>query len=173
PTTWIWEGVVMYLTQRDIEATLRVVEKRSAPKSRLAIVYIAPALMLLVLAPLVKRMDEPLRSVFRPRGMSALLARNGFGATRGVGVADVARSMSLMLPGGGLTARHLRVVTADRASRVSREPRQTRQEEWSSTVRRARRRERALLGLERRERHRRRARHIAPDAGGRSEPRRS
>ena len=113
-TTWIWEGVVMYLTRQDIESTLCVVEKRSAPKSRLVIVYIAPALMLLVLAPLVKRMDEPLRSVFRPRGMSALLARHGFRATRDVGVADVAGSMSLALPAGGLTARHLRVVTADR-----------------------------------------------------------
>jgi hypothetical protein len=77
------------------------------------IVYIAPALMLLVLAPLVKRMGEPLRSVFRPRGMSALLARHRFRAIRDVRVADVARSMSLTLPAGGLTARHLRVVTAE------------------------------------------------------------
>ncbi len=114
PTTWIWEGVVMYLTRRDIEATLRVIEKRSAPRSRLVIVYIAPALMLLFFAPLVKRMDEPLRSVFRPRGISTLLARNGFRATRDVGVADVAQSMSLTLPAGGLIARHLRVVTAER-----------------------------------------------------------
>jgi methyltransferase (TIGR00027 family) len=113
PTTWIWEGVVMYLTRQDIESTLRVIEKRSAPKSRLVIVYIAPALMLLLLAPLVHRMGEPLRSIFRPRGMSALLARHGFRATRDVGVADVARSMSLTLPAGGLTARHLRVVTAE------------------------------------------------------------
>jgi methyltransferase (TIGR00027 family) len=114
PTTWVWEGVVMYLTRQDIESTLRVIEKRSAPRSRIVIVYIAPAIMLLVLAPFVKRMGEPFRSVFRPHGMSALLARHGFRATRDVGVADVASSMSLALPVGGLTARHLRVVTADR-----------------------------------------------------------
>lgn len=116
PTTWIWEGVVMYLTRQDVESTLRVIEKRSAPESRLVIVYIAPALMLLVLAPLVKRMGEPLRSIFRPRGMSALLARHGFRATRDVCVADVARSISLALPAGGLTVHHLRVVTADRGA---------------------------------------------------------
>ena len=113
PTTWIWEGVVMYLTRQDIESTLLVIEKRSAPKSRLVIVYMAPALITLVLAPFVKRMGEPLRSIFRPRGMSALLDRHGFRATRDVGVADVASSMSLTLPAGGLTARHLRVVTAE------------------------------------------------------------
>jgi methyltransferase (TIGR00027 family) len=114
PTTWIWEGVVMYLTRQDIESTLRVIEKRSAPKSRLVIVYSAPALMLLLIAPLVKRMGEPLRSVFGPRAMSALLARHGFHTTRDVGVADVVSAMSLTLPGGGLTARHLRVATAER-----------------------------------------------------------
>jgi len=113
PTTWIWEGVVMYLTRQDIEATLRVIEQRSAPTSRLVIVYIAPALMLLILAPLLRSMSEPLRSVFRPRGVAELLARHGFRATRDVGVADVARSLSLTLPAGGLTARHLRVVTAE------------------------------------------------------------
>src|SRR5262249_37582136 len=114
PTMWVWEGVVMYLAQKDIESTLRVIEKRSDTKSRVVIVYIAPSLMLLALAPLVKLMDEPLRSVFRSRGMSALLARHGFRATRDVCVADLASSMSLTLPAGGLTARHLRVVTAER-----------------------------------------------------------
>jgi len=34
PTTWIWEGVVMYLTQAEAEATLGVIERRSAPRSR-------------------------------------------------------------------------------------------------------------------------------------------
>ncbi len=114
PTTWVWEGVVMYLTRQDIEATLRVIEQRSAPQSRLVIVYVAPALMVVLLAPLVSRMGEPLRSVFRPRTLSALLTRHGFRATRDVGVAEVASSMSLTLPAGGLTARHLRIVTAER-----------------------------------------------------------
>ena len=32
-TTWIWEGVVMYLTPAEVENTLSVVAARSAPKS--------------------------------------------------------------------------------------------------------------------------------------------
>src|SRR5262245_15145250 len=46
PTTWIWEGVVMYLTPSDIAATLAVVERRSAAASRLIIAYHSPAFML-------------------------------------------------------------------------------------------------------------------------------
>jgi hypothetical protein len=78
------------------------------------IVYIAPALMLLVVAPLVRRMGEPLRSVFRPPSMTSLLARHGFRATRDVSVAHVASSMSLALPAGGLTARHHHIVSTVR-----------------------------------------------------------
>lgn len=113
PTTWIWEGVVMYLAQADIAATLRIIKRRSAPHSRLVIVYMAPTIMLPLVALRMRRMNEPLRSVFRPNDMSALLTRHGFRATRDAGVADVANAMSLGLPAGGLTARHLRVVTAE------------------------------------------------------------
>lgn len=49
-TTWIWEGVVMYLDRRDTEATLRVVQARSSLGSRLIIAYHQPALMLFVIA---------------------------------------------------------------------------------------------------------------------------
>ena len=41
PTTWIWEGVVMYLERADIEATLRVIQRRSAPGSHLVVLYLA------------------------------------------------------------------------------------------------------------------------------------
>src|SRR5207245_167359 len=37
PTTWLWEGVVMYLTRPEIQATLAVVARRSTPGSRLVI----------------------------------------------------------------------------------------------------------------------------------------
>jgi methyltransferase (TIGR00027 family) len=46
PTTWIWEGVVMYLSLADIEASLQVIARRSTPGSRLVIVYHQPAAML-------------------------------------------------------------------------------------------------------------------------------
>ncbi len=77
-TTWVWEGVVMYLTLRDIEATLAVLERRSPPGSRLIILYHVPALLLKVLGLLLRRVGEPLRSAFRPAQMRELLAEHGF-----------------------------------------------------------------------------------------------
>ena len=43
PTTWIWEGVVPYLTRAEVEATLRVVGDRSEPGSRLIVNYQTPS----------------------------------------------------------------------------------------------------------------------------------
>ena len=39
PTTWVWEGVIPYLTQAEVEATLDVVGRRSATGSRLVATY--------------------------------------------------------------------------------------------------------------------------------------
>src|SRR5678815_2574416 len=58
PSAWIWEGVVMYLNRDEIEKTLRIIEARSAPGSRLIIAYHQPALMLLLLALIVRRLGE-------------------------------------------------------------------------------------------------------------------
>ena len=43
PTTWVWEGVVAYLTPAEVAATATVVAERSAPGSRLALNYQAPS----------------------------------------------------------------------------------------------------------------------------------
>jgi methyltransferase (TIGR00027 family) len=79
-TTWIWEGVVMYLTLADIEATLSVIARRSTAGSRLIIVYHSPALMLKIVGWLVRRVGEPLRSAFTADEMRDLLTRHGFSA---------------------------------------------------------------------------------------------
>ena len=50
PTAWLWEGVVMYLDRDEIKTTLRILEDRSAPGSRLIVAYHQPAWMLLLLA---------------------------------------------------------------------------------------------------------------------------
>src|SRR5499427_3378297 len=78
-TTWLWEGVVMYLAPADIEATLAVIRRRSAAGSRLIIAYHSPALMLRLIGPIVRRMGEPLRSAFTANEMREMLARYGFG----------------------------------------------------------------------------------------------
>src|SRR5689334_15095402 len=78
PTTWIWEGVVMYLERADIEATLAIVRQRSATRSRLSIAYISPALIRWLAGLFVRRLGEPFRSVFTAEQMKELLSRHGF-----------------------------------------------------------------------------------------------
>jgi methyltransferase (TIGR00027 family) len=114
PTTWVWEGVVMYLALPDIEATLAVIARRSSPASRLIVAYHAPALLLRILGFVVRRLGEPLRSSFRAEAMRALLPKYSFAVSRdealpaiGAGLsADIARATRLM--------KHLRIATADR-----------------------------------------------------------
>ena len=58
PTTWLWEGVVMYLTGSTIEATLRVLSRRSTPGSRLVVLYHSPALLLLLVSLSLRRLPR-------------------------------------------------------------------------------------------------------------------
>jgi methyltransferase (TIGR00027 family) len=88
PTTWIWEGVVPYLTAADVEATVVAVVARSAPDSGLVVNYQAPSvaagfgrlfargMLALARKPALWR-DEPRRSSWTPATMAALLARHG------------------------------------------------------------------------------------------------
>jgi methyltransferase (TIGR00027 family) len=119
-TTWIWEGVVMYLTRADAEATLAVVERRSPPASRLVIAYISPAPMRWVAALFLRRLGEPIRSVFTADAMRELLGRFGFGVVEDEDVCTIGRALSPELGKGTETRpmRHLRIVTADRRSSV-------------------------------------------------------
>ena len=82
-TTWIWEGVVMYLALAEVEATLGVIARRSAAGSRLIVAYHSPALILRLVAFLVARVGEPLRSAFTAHAMRTLLATHGFGVSPG------------------------------------------------------------------------------------------
>lgn len=114
-TTWIWEGVVMYLRRSEVEATLGVIARRSAVESRLIIAYHAPALMLILAGLLVRRVGEPLRSVYTAGGMQSLLERHGFNVVRDDGLPAITARLSPEL--GRVTGRmkHLRIVTAERS----------------------------------------------------------
>jgi len=113
-TLWVWEGVVMYLALPDIEATLAVVQRRSASASRIIVVYHQPALLLRLLGFVVARLGEPLRSSFERDAMRALLEKYGFALVRDESIAAIGARL------GGDVARptkpihHLRVATADR-----------------------------------------------------------
>ena len=113
PTTWIWEGVVMYLERADISATLDALRARSASASRLVVTYHTPGLASLIGAVLVRRLGEPFRSHFRPAAFRALLAQHGWSMLRDQSLpelgpaifADPAQRRGLM--------RHVHIVTAE------------------------------------------------------------
>lgn len=92
PTTWVWEGVVPYLTEAQVHATVAAVARRSAAGSTLVVNYQEPgvtaaagrlfARALLVLARTRSPWrDEPRRSAWTARTMGALLARHGLRVT--------------------------------------------------------------------------------------------
>jgi methyltransferase (TIGR00027 family) len=112
PSTWIWEGVVMYLTRPQIEATLEVIARRSAARSQLIVAYHQPALILVLFGFLVRRLGEPLRSAFRAEQMRELLAAYGFRVTRDEDVPTIGARISACV--GQQTRRlvHARVAVA-------------------------------------------------------------
>ena len=115
-TTWLWEGVVMYLTTADIEATLAIIERRSVVGSRLIIAYHSPALMLRLIGPFVRRLGEPLRSAFTADTMRALLSKYGFGVVWDAAMPTIGDAMSAEIAQATRRMKHLRIVTADRLS---------------------------------------------------------
>ena len=121
PTAWIWEGVVMYLNRDEIEATLSTVEARSAPGSRLIVAYHQPALMLLLLAVIVRRLGEPIRTVLTPEQMRKLLARYGFSTRWDRDLPAIGSELSAEIGRATRLMRHLRIVSADRKDIASSE----------------------------------------------------
>lgn len=114
PTTWIWEGVVMYLTPADVEATLAVIARRSAAGSRLVILYHSPAFMRCVVGLAVRRLGEPLRSSFTADAMRALLARHGFRVIADEALPRIGAALSEDVGRATARVKHLRIVTAER-----------------------------------------------------------
>jgi methyltransferase (TIGR00027 family) len=118
PTTWIWEGVVMYLHRRDIEATLQVVQARSSLGSRLIIAYHQPALMLFVIALIVRRLGEPIRTVLTPGQMRTLLEQHAFDVHSDEGLPTIGARVSRQVARATRLMKHLRIVIADRHHRA-------------------------------------------------------
>lgn len=113
PTTFIWEGVVMYLDPKDVEATLSVIVKRSAPTSRLVINYHQPLWVRSVLGVFLRRVGEPLKSSYSPDEMRALLQRHGFTVRRDQNVYDILRGLDAQLGERLRGISHLRLAVGD------------------------------------------------------------
>jgi methyltransferase (TIGR00027 family) len=115
-TTWLWEGVVMYLTPADIEATLSVLERRSAPGSRLIVLYHCPALMRRLVGAFVRLLGEPFRSAFTADETRALIAKYGFSVVRDDDMPTIGAEMSAEIAQATRMIKHLRIAIADRLS---------------------------------------------------------
>ncbi|WP_343245878.1 class I SAM-dependent methyltransferase [Streptomyces sp. SID5785] len=96
PTTWLWEGVVPYLTAQEVRATVAALAARSAPGSALVVNYQAPSAKA-ALGRLLTRFlgssvtaGEPWRSLWKPAGLAALLAEHGMRVVRDRALSEVA-----------------------------------------------------------------------------------
>ncbi|MET8468448.1 class I SAM-dependent methyltransferase [Streptomyces sp. NPDC006422] len=87
PTTWLWEGVVPYLTRAEVATTLAALAARTAPGSSLVLNYQAPSAKATAGRLLTRLLGnsvtagEPWRSLWKPHRMAALLADHGFRVT--------------------------------------------------------------------------------------------
>jgi methyltransferase (TIGR00027 family) len=118
PTTWIWEGVVPYLTREQVSATVARIGAGSVPGSRLIVNYQQPALsatlgrlLMLTVTTLARRpyplAGEPRRSAWTPAAMQRLLGAHGYTVTSD----DDLLSLAERLP---IEVRHRRSLRASR-----------------------------------------------------------
>lgn len=91
PTTWLWEGVIPYLSQNSIRATLKTIAERSARGSRLLAQYSTPNTLRTLLGILPWLMGEPFRSLFSQEQMDELLSQFGFSVVSDESAADWAK----------------------------------------------------------------------------------
>jgi methyltransferase (TIGR00027 family) len=115
PTTFVWEGVVMYLTPDVIAATLRVISRRSAAGSRLVMAYHVPSWLLAVIGPIVRLLGEPLRSHASVAEMCSLLADHDYQVERDCDVAGFAKLLTPQLARKTAFAKHLHIAIAVRS----------------------------------------------------------
>lgn len=99
PTTWLWEGVVPYLTPAEVATTLAALSSRTAPGSSLVLNYQAPSAKATA-GRLLARMlgnsvtaGEPWRSLWKPRRMAELLADHGFRVASDTSLLAVAEAL--------------------------------------------------------------------------------
>jgi len=105
-TTWVWEGVVPYLTADEVSGTVAQVAQLSAPGSQIVVNYQARSLPTSIMRHLVRLVlrvsrqpdpfaGEPWRSVWRPERMRRLLGRNGFAVLRDSDLLNLSEGLGL------------------------------------------------------------------------------
>ena len=123
PTTWVWEGVVPYLSCAQVEGTVRAVREYSGVGSRLIVNYQAPStmaalgrLVMRAMTMLSRRPDplagEPTRSTWTAGSMRELLGAHGFAVVRDTDLLTLAAGTGRPVKQRGSLANG-RVVVAD------------------------------------------------------------
>jgi methyltransferase (TIGR00027 family) len=119
-TTWVWEGVIPYLTRAQVAGTMAIVGGRSAPGSRLIVNYQSPAvsaaagrLLAQAMTALARRpspwASEPRCSSWTPAAMRNLLAGHGFAVSRDDDLLSLAGQLEM-------TVRHRRSLRTGRVA---------------------------------------------------------
>lgn len=104
PTTWIWEGVTPYLTEDAVDATLGVVEARSAEGGALVMTYGTPDLESVprafrpLVLPAFRLLGEGLRGLVTRERAHALVRAHGFDVTADEGMGELARRYGMREP---------------------------------------------------------------------------
>ncbi|MET8812944.1 class I SAM-dependent methyltransferase [Streptomyces sp. NPDC004549] len=99
PTTWLWEGVVPYLTRDQIRATLSALTARTAPGSTLVVNYQSPSAKAAAGRLLTRLLGnaitagEPWRSLWTPAQMATLLAEHGLRVTSDTSLLTLAETL--------------------------------------------------------------------------------
>jgi hypothetical protein len=105
----------MYLERADIEATLRVVEARSAPGSCLVVVcHQSPSVLRLIGGFFLGWLGEPFRSSFTADEMLTLLAGFGLTVVQDDDLARVATRLSAEFVDTTRILKDMRIATAER-----------------------------------------------------------
>jgi methyltransferase (TIGR00027 family) len=113
PTVWVWEGVVMYLSDEAVRSTLRVVAARSAPSSSLVVQYNTREGTDRLSRFVLWLWGEPHVGLRSPEQMASELAAAGFPPISDSGMADWSASHGTPPPATD-HARRARIVVGQR-----------------------------------------------------------
>jgi methyltransferase (TIGR00027 family) len=123
-STWVWEGVVPYLTAGEVAATVTQVSQLTAQGSQLVVNYQARSLPTTVMRRVMRLVlrvsgqpdplaGEPWRSLWRPDDLRKLLADNGFSVVSDSDLLTLAAGLELPAENNG-SLRNGRVAVAER-----------------------------------------------------------
>ena len=112
-TAWVWEGVVMYLSDAALAATLRGVADLSAAGSRLIIQYHTPARRGVVSSLILRWWSEPQIGERSSTAMAGVLQAAGFAILHDSGIDAWAERAAIPSPRMA-AARQARVLVAER-----------------------------------------------------------